>query len=61
MLNMPLLITKEKAKEIIESLEPKGKFLLKDDLVWVAIDNEHGEANKEELPTFEMALRWLSE
>lgn len=60
-MNLPLLITKEKASEIIESLEPKGKFLLKDGLVWVAIDNEHGEANTEELPTFEMALRWLSD
>jgi hypothetical protein len=58
---MPLLITKEKANKIIESREPKGKFLWKEDLVWGVINNKNGVVQKEELPTFEMALRWLSE
>ncbi|WP_342578382.1 hypothetical protein [Psychrobacillus sp. FSL K6-2843] len=60
MLNMPILITKEKADTIIETLEPKGKFLMKDGLVWVAIDNECGEAFTEEFKTFQSALKWLS-
>ena len=61
MLNMPILITKEKADNIIETLEPKGKFLMKDGLAWVAINNESGEATTEEFQTFESALKWLSE
>lgn len=60
MLNMPILITKEKADNIIETLEPKGKFLMKDGLAWVAIDNECGEATTEEFQTFESALEWLN-
>lgn len=61
MLNMPILITKEKANTIIETLEPKGKFLMKDGLVWVSINNEFGEAFTEEFQTFESAVKSLSE
>ncbi len=56
-------ISQEEADRIIDNREfpeNRGKFYLQDEDVWVAIDNESGDAWTEEFSTKEKAIKWLN-
>lgn len=56
-------ISKERSYEIINNRdlpENKGKFIIKDDNVWVAIDNTTNDAWTEEFSSEEDAIKWLN-
>ena len=54
------LVTAQKAQAVIETRKPLGRFVRKDNSVWVAIDNQTGDAWTEEFTSLPQALKWLS-
>lgn len=54
-------ITKEEARKIIETKEPKGLFWLIDGDTFIVIDNSRGEAFVEEFDDKEECLQWLKD
>ena len=58
-MNAITIITREQASEIIERRTPKGCFLVKEDNVFVAIDNLSSNAWTEEFNDFNEAVEFL--
>lgn len=54
-----VLITAEKADEIIDTRKPFGLFYLFDNGVFVGIDNRDGDAWTEEFKTKKECIEWL--
>lgn len=44
---------------IIDTREPIGLFYCKEGRIWVAVDNEYGEAWTEDFPSLAAAMAWL--
>lgn len=55
-----LKITKEEAEKIILGRKPLGLFYLKENNLYVAIDNSDGYAWTEEFDSKESCLKWLA-
>lgn len=53
------MIDQKKASEIIETREPRGRFVLYEGIEVVGIDNETGDAWTEEFPDMMECLSWL--
>lgn len=53
------MIDQQKASEIIETREPRGRFVLYEGNEVVGIDNETGDAWTEEFPDMLECLSWL--
>lgn len=56
---IPLLINKEKAREIIVSRKQKRTFFFKEDGLWVGIDNRKGDAWIRKYTTLIACTKWL--
>lgn len=58
---MIVVVTNDKADEIIETKEPKGSFITVDikNQLFVGIDNREGEANKEEFGSLVGCVQYL--
>jgi hypothetical protein len=52
-------ITQEEATRIIETREPIGQFFLRDNSLYIGIDNQTEDAWTEEFNTREECFRWL--
>ena len=52
-------ITNKEAEDIINSRKPLGKFLFKENNLYVGIDNETGEAWTEDFYNYEDCIEWL--
>jgi len=52
-------ITKDEAREIIDTRRPLGNYMYFDGVWWIGIDNRTGEAWVEEFETEEECIHWL--
>lgn len=59
MLNYPIVVKPDIAQKVIDTYEPKGRFITYSKEFWVAIDNRTGDAWTEDFNTFYEALKWL--
>ena len=57
---MPKQVTREVLQQVIRTREPKGWFYGKSDDIYIAVDNETGDAWTEEFDSEKACKKWLS-
>lgn len=56
---MPMYVTIETARKIIETRRPRGVFWCRDGGVYIGIDNRTGDAWVEQFDDFDKCMAWL--
>lgn len=59
MFNYPIVVKKELAQQVLDTYEPRGRFITYSKDSWTAIDNRTGNPLTEDFPTLYESLRWL--